>query len=311
MNRHFILAMTLLVTLSAAFQSAFAEDAAPAPAAIGNIRVTVWDERQDAQKQAYENYLGNAIADYLKKQSGFTVTSVALTDKDQGLPKELLDNTNVLIWWGHQKHNQIKPPLSKAIVDRIKEGKLSLVALHSAHFAEPFVLAMREVMIEQSKAKLTPEQLKTIKIETDNPGRGLTKPGTPPPSAEIKKGKDGQDILFIRLPICCFNTVKNPGGKSNVTVLNTEHPIVKGIPATFEIPATEIYGGPFHVPTADVTLFEEKWSDGQKFQSGQVWTLGKGKIFYFRPGHETYPIFKQEVPLKIVENAVRFVASAK
>ncbi len=301
MNRLIALAFALVVALSV-FTSAHAADAP------GNIRVTVWDERQEKQKEAYENYLGNAVADYLKKQPGLTVTSVGLNDKDQGLPKELLENTDVLVWWGHQKHTQVKAELTQAIVERIKSGKLSFVALHSAHWSEPFVLAMREVTIQQAKAKLTEEQLKTVKIETDNPTRHMTKEGDPLPGGELKKDKDGHDVLAIRLPVCCFPIVTNPGGKSVVTVLAPDHPIAKGLPASFEIPGTEVYAGTFHVPTPDVTLFEEKWSKGQKFQSGQVWTLGGGKIFYFRPGHETYPIYKQEFPLKIVENAIRFVA---
>jgi trehalose utilization protein len=66
---------------------------------------------------------------------------------------------------------------------------------------------------------------------------------------------------------------------------------------------------PFHVPTADEVVFEERWEPGEWFRSGCVWTLGKGKVFYFRPGHETYPVYKQPVALKVVENAVRYLAA--
>ena len=51
------------------------------------------------------------------------------------------------------------------------------------------------------------------------------------------------------------------------------------------------------------------WEAAERFRSGMIWNLGKGKVFYFRPGHETYPVYKQEAALKVVENAVRWLGS--
>ena len=65
------------------------------------IKVVVWDEQQPAQKQAYENFLGNQIAGHLKAQEGFQVRSVRLDDPEQGLAEEVLNDCQVLIWWGH------------------------------------------------------------------------------------------------------------------------------------------------------------------------------------------------------------------
>ena len=70
-----------------------------------------------------------------------------------------------------------------------------------------------------------------------------------------------------------------------------------------------MYADPFHVPEADEALFEESWAAGESFRSGLIWKLGEGRVFYFRPGHETYPIFKQELPLKIVANAVNWLGT--
>src|SRR4051794_27954808 len=85
-----------------------------AGAAIGSprgrasaIRVVVWDERQPAQKAAYDNFLGNELAERLRHMGDghqVTVKSVGLDDPDQGLSKETLDDCDVLIWWGHQRH---------------------------------------------------------------------------------------------------------------------------------------------------------------------------------------------------------------
>ncbi len=66
------------------------------PAAEPLIRVVVWDEQQPAQKQAYDNFLGNAIAEHLGKQSGLRVISANIDQPEKGLPASLLDNTDVL-----------------------------------------------------------------------------------------------------------------------------------------------------------------------------------------------------------------------
>ena len=90
-------------------------------------------------------------------------------------------------------------------------------------------------------------------------------------------------------------------------MLLPDHPIMRGVPATFVIPQTEMYGEPLHVPAPDAVLLEERWESGHWFRGGCLWRLGKGWVFYFRPGHETFPIFKQPEVALIVENAVRWL----
>ncbi len=64
-----------------------------------------------------------------------------------------------------------------------------------------------------------------------------------------------------------------------------------------------------HVPAPDETVFEERWATGDWFRSGSVWNLGQGRIFYFRPGHESYPVYHEKTCLKILENAVRWLGT--
>lgn len=71
-----------------------------------------------------------------------------------------------------------------------------------------------------------------------------------------------------------------------------------------------MYDDPFHVPKPDETVFEETWDAGESFRSGSVWKLGKGRVVYFRPGHETHPVYAQAEPLKVIENAIRFLSPA-
>ena len=108
------------------------------------IKVVVWDEHQPAQKEAYENFLGNQIAAHLKTQEGLAVQSVKLEDPEQGLSPTVLNDCRVLIWWGHVRNSEVSAETAKRIVERIKSGDLALIALHSAHWSAPFVEAMNE-----------------------------------------------------------------------------------------------------------------------------------------------------------------------
>ncbi len=264
----------------------------------------MWDEQQPAQKTAYTNFLGNRIAEYLRTLPGLSVKSVRLDDPGQGITAEILDGTDVLIWWGHVRHGEISNAKAKEIVQRIKAGKLSLIALHSAHWSEPFVEAMRELTRDEV-AKSIPAGTKTEYVVAK---RSVPKAADPlTPRVEMTNAPDGSKLAKVYLPSCVFPYVVADGKPSHVTTSLPEHPIAKGLPAHFDIPQTEMYGEPFHVPKPDAVIFEEKWDSGRFFRGGCLWNLGKGKVFYFRPGHETYPVFQQAETLKIVGNAVEWL----
>jgi trehalose utilization protein len=274
------------------------------------IRVVVWDERQDAQKSAYGGFLGDTLAASLGKEPDFAVKSVGLNDPEQGLTDEILDQCDVLIWWGHQKHDQVTDAHVAAIIQRLKEGRLSLIALHSAHWSKPFIAAMNERALQDALQAVPEVERAGLKIVQIQPKRALPGKNDPiTPSFRRYKAADGADTLEVKLPGCIFPVVNDAGKPSHIHTLLPKHPIAAGIPGAFDIPRTEIYSGSFHVPRPDATIFGEDWDGGESFTSGCAWSVGKGKVFYFRPGHETYPIFKQEYPLKIVENAVRWAAS--
>jgi len=279
------------------------------------VRVAVWDERQPKQKEMYENFLGNHIADHLSKQPGFSVRSVGLDEPNQGLSDELLDNCDVLIWWGHQRQGEISIESARRIVDRTKAGRLNLIILHSAHWSTPFMLAMHERAAQDAIATIPPSLRDKVKVEwvgeierkAPDPNATLT-----PSVLSMKKTPDGKALLVsISRPNCCFPYYKAHGKPSSVKTLVPEHAVAKGIPAEFTIPQTEMYGEPFHVPKPDEVIFEERWDDGKWFRAGAVWKVGEGKVFYFRPGHENFSVYKQPETLKIIENAARYLAGEK
>jgi trehalose utilization protein len=106
----------------------------------------------------------------------------------------------------------------------------------------------------------------------------------------------------------CSLRWREAGEKERLWVVNPAHPIAAGIGAYVELPHEEMYGEFFDVPDPDELVFLSWFAGGEVFRSGAVWRRGKGRVFYFRPGHETYPTyFNTEVRL-VIANAVRYVA---
>ena len=93
-----------------------------------------------------------------------------------------------------------------------------------------------------------------------------------------------------------------------VWVVEPSHPITRGIDRYFKLENEETYGEPFVIPTPDKLLFISNFSSGEVFRSGCLWERGNGKIFYFQPGHETFPIYHTPEVQTVIRNAVRFVA---
>ena len=280
-------------------------------AVADDVRVVVWDEQQPKQKAAYENFLGNQIADHLQSRPGLKVKSVCLADPQQGLGNDVLDNCDVLIWWGHVRQREISAEKGRDIVRRIKAGELSLLTLHSAHWSTPFVEAMYERSREDALGKLSAEDRKKAELKEIFPKPySAPKHGAPlTPSATYQRAADGHMVVTLKLPNCCFPLYRVKGEPSHFKTLLPEHPIAQGIPAKFTIEHTEVYGEPFHVPQPDAVVFEERWDAGEWFRNVMIWKLGRGRVIYFRPGHEPYPIFKQPVPLKILENSARWLGT--
>ena len=99
---------------------------------------------------------------------------------------------------------------------------------------------------------------------------------------------------------------REAGEKERLWVVNPGHPICDGLDEYFELPHTEMYGEFFDVPQPEELIFISWFAGGEVFRSGCCWRRGLGRIFYFKPGHETYPIYYDPNVQRVITNAVRW-----
>ncbi len=222
------------------------------------INVTIWNEfihereegaAGDLIRSIYPDGIHNALAANLNSDD-LNIRAVSLDMPSQGLPDELLGNTDVLVWWGHCGHALVEDSLVDRIQSRILHG-MGLVVLHSGHLSKIF--------------------------------RRMT--GTQ-----------------------CRLRWREVGEKERVWTVDPSHPVACGVPESFVIPHTEMYGEPFNIPDDGKVVFMSWYEGGNVFRSGVAFLRDAGKIFYFSPGHETFPIYHDENVIKIIGNAVRWAA---
>ncbi len=107
------------------------------------INVTIWNEFRHEKwegtaQDLYPNGLHVTIKEALQGNPDFNITLAALDDPDQGLPEEVLNNTDVLIWWGHMSHHEVDDGLVERIRERVYRHGMGFIPLHSAHHSKPF-----------------------------------------------------------------------------------------------------------------------------------------------------------------------------
>ncbi|HLY26049.1 MAG TPA: ThuA domain-containing protein, partial [Aggregatilineales bacterium] len=109
---------------------------------MDTIRVTVWSEFRHEKKNpqvaaVYPDGMHGAIAAGLRKEPGFSVRTATLDEAENGLTDSVLQNTDVLTWWGHQAHDQVRDDVVERVHQRVLDG-MGLIVLHSGHFSKIF-----------------------------------------------------------------------------------------------------------------------------------------------------------------------------
>jgi len=222
--------------------------------ALEELRVTVWNEYRHEKSSErvssiYPEGIHGTIASALRRD-GFTVRTATLDEPEHGLTVEALSSTDVLIWWGHMAHKDVRDEIVERVHARVLDG-MGLIVLHSGHFSKIF----RKLM------------------------------GT---SCDLKwREANDHERLWVVAP---------------------GHPITEGLGEYIELEHEEMYGEHFDIPQPETQVFVSWFSGGEVFRSGCCYTRGRGKIFYFRPGHETIPTYHNPQVQRVISNAVRWAA---
>ena len=135
------------------------------------IKVTVWNEylhekRSDEIREIYPNGIHGAIAQMLGRDERFSVRTATLEQPEHGLTEEVLNDTDVLIWWGHMAHAEVSDEVAARVQKRVLDG-MGLIVLHSGHLSKPFVRLMGTVC--RSKWRQNDEKERIWVIEPSHP----------------------------------------------------------------------------------------------------------------------------------------------
>ena len=109
----------------------------------------------------------------------------------------------------------------------------------------------------------------------------------------------------------CSLRWREAGERESVWTVSPGHPITRGLPEVFTIPEQEMYGEYFDIPQPDELIFISSFPGGEVFRSGCAFRRGRGRIFYFSPGHETHPVYHQPEVRQVIANAVRWVGEVR
>lgn len=220
------------------------------------INVLVWNENRHEQKEekvraVYPNGIHGAIADFLNGEE-FKVKTATLDEPEHGLSDAVLQETDVLVWWGHLAHGEVEDSIVEKVKQRVLDG-MGLIVLHSGHFSKIFKVLM----------------------------------GT---SCDLKWREADE--------------------KERIWIVDPSHPITEGLGEYIELEKEEMYGEHFDIPAPDELVMLSWFEGGEVFRSGCTYKRGKGKIFYFRPGHETYPTYYHKEVQQVIKNAVKWAKPA-
>lgn len=109
----------------------------------------------------------------------------------------------------------------------------------------------------------------------------------------------------------CSLRWRNERDEELVWTIDPTHPVAKGVPNPLVIPEQEMYGERFDIPAPDELVFVSGFSGGEVFRSGCAWKRGHGRVFYFSPGDQEYPVYHQPEIQLVLANAVQWAAGER
>jgi trehalose utilization protein len=224
------------------------------------LRVLVWGENRHEKEQPevaaiYPEGMHTTIREGIEENLGERahVSTATLDDPEHGLTEDVLQSTDVLVWWGHAAHGEVSDDVVERVHRHVLAG-MGLVVLHSGHWSKIFGKLM----------------------------------GT-----------------------SCTLRWRSERDREIVWTVNPSHPIAQGVPHPFIIPEQEMYGEFFDIPAPDELVFLSTFSGGEVFRSGCTFKRGFGKIFFFSPGDQDYPVYHHKDVRRVIANAVEWAKTLR
>jgi trehalose utilization protein len=219
------------------------------------MNLTIWNENvhertEDHVRAIYPDGIHGALAAALAEAG--SVRTATQEQPEHGLPADVVDGTDVMLWWGHAAHDEVADDVVQRVHDAVLGG-MGLVVLHSGHYAKVFKRLL----------------------------------GT-----------------------SCSLRWRNEGERELVWTVDPAHPIADGVPQPIVIEAQEMYGEHFDIPPPDELVFVSSFAGGEVFRGGCCFRRGRGRIFYFSPGDQDYPVYHHPDIQRVIANAVRWAAPA-
>lgn len=222
---------------------------------MARTRVLIYNEYyheriEESARRYYPEGIHKAIAEELMKiDKDLEISFATLDDHKEVITAEKLENTDVLLWWGHVRHGDVDDHVVSLVCEAVNKG-MGLLVLHSGHESKVF-----------------------------------------------------QKLMGTR---CGVGWYEN-GDHARIWFVDPTHPIVQGVANPLELEAEETYCEPFSVPAPDELIGITWWPGGQIFRGMSVYHRGYGKIFYFHPGHETCPSYRNPNVIKVIDNGIHYV----
>ncbi len=217
--------------------------------------------------------------------------------------------------WGENRHEQVEPRVAEiyprgmhgAIAEGIEENLGSGAVVRTATLDDPEhglteeVLADTDVLTwwgHAAHAEVSDEVVERVHRHVLS-GMGLV----------VLHSGHWSKIFTKLMGTTCTLRWRSAHDRELVWTVNPTHPIARGIPHPMIIPEDEMYGEYFDIPAPDELIFLSTFSGGEVFRSGCTFRRGHGKIFYFKPGDQDYPVYHHDGVRRVISNAVQWATT--
>ena len=220
------------------------------------------------------------------------------------------EQPTTVVVWGENRHEQIEPDVAErypegmhsTIAEGVRECATSPVAVTTVTLDDPEhglteeLLATTDVLVwwgHAAHAEVSDEVVERVHRHVLS-GMGLV----------VLHSGHWSKIFTRLMGTTCTLRWRAEHDRELVWTVDPSHPIAKGVPQPLIIEEQEMYGEFFDIPKPDELIFISSFSGGEVFRSGCTWRRGNGRIFYFSPGDQDYPVYHHPDVQRVIANGV-------